>query len=183
MSVHTVPSEIPSSSLPCTHPDNSQWSVKETLNITLFEKPFPFQVRSDALTSCFCQNLSSRASADYRKHRHGRWTRISQQLPAWYPHPVSPASDCGLAQWLPSNPGKTVDRMTDSHNCNHPAQDCAPILLTGCLSRWFWGSMLPYQRGLCGKNLKPTAYSPQPARNRVPCLNTRRTESCPKSSQ
>lgn len=30
--------------------------------------------------------------------------------------------------------------------------------------------MLPYQRGLCGKNLKPTAYSPQPARNRVPRL-------------
>lgn len=30
--------------------------------------------------------------------------------------------------------------------------------------------MLPHQRGPCGKDLKPIAYSPQPARNRVPRL-------------
>ena len=30
--------------------------------------------------------------------------------------------------------------------------------------------MLPYQRGPCGKDLKPIAYSSQPARNRVPHL-------------
>lgn len=52
--------EIPSSSLPYTYQVNSQLSVTETLNITLFKKPFPFQVRWDALPSYFCRTLPLR---------------------------------------------------------------------------------------------------------------------------
>lgn len=84
--------EIPSSSLPYTYQVNSQLSVKETLNITLFKKPFPFQVRLDALPSYFCRTLPLRHQQIIENTcTAGGLDHLPQQLPPpGIPTPVSP---------------------------------------------------------------------------------------------